>query len=138
MIIEICLTIIALAFVLLTIYLIITLVSVRKTLNKTNRVLSNLDLLLIAVNPETAKLLSNSNELLSDIVDKSEKLDPLFDSVSNLGKALEKNTRSCCATSLCEEEREDEYGCRHRSEDWLELATAGLMLWQKIKRRREK
>jgi uncharacterized protein DUF948 len=78
MIMEIIVGIIGLAFVVLVIFLILTLQTSRKTMKKADRVLSDLHKTMEGVSESSLDLIHNANKLTLDIRKKSEALDILF------------------------------------------------------------
>lgn len=111
MIIEISVAIAVLAFVVLVVYLIKTLCSLRKTLDQARYTLQGI------------------NELKSDLEYKAKSLNPLFDTFSLLGeKALEK------AGSMTQREIQDE--SEDKLTNILEWVTGGIRLWCAFKKRR--
>jgi uncharacterized protein YoxC len=75
---EVIVGVIALAFVVLVVFLILTLQSTRQTMKKADRVLTDLHKTLTAVSDEGVALIHNANKLTLDIKKKSEALDCLF------------------------------------------------------------
>ncbi|MBI2743531.1 MAG: DUF948 domain-containing protein [Chlamydiales bacterium] len=78
MIMEIIVGAIALTFALLVVFLILTLQDTRKTLKKTDRILTDLHKTLEAISEPSAELIHNVNKLTLDIKKKSEGLDVVF------------------------------------------------------------
>lgn len=68
----------ALAFVILVIFLILTLRDTRRTLKKTDRILSDVHKVLDAVSEPTEHLIQSLNKLTLDLKKKSDGLDVLF------------------------------------------------------------
>lgn len=143
MIIEISVAVIALAFFVLVIYLIIMILALRKTLRHVDHLIF-----------ETKKIVGQVGEVGPNFKYKLEALDPIFQSISNLGKFLDKKTRSlgldnsCCSqpkqanldylaslASSTASEREGQSYELNRCADLLELGSFGIRLWQKLKKR---
>ena len=80
--------VVALAFLLLVIYMIGTLKSATKTLNNVANTMSSLEKQLQGVTRETEELLHKTNELAQDINNKSQSLNTMFASVKELGESL--------------------------------------------------
>ena len=78
MIIEISVGAIALAFVILVIYLILTLRQSCKTLNKTQHLISEVQKDIKAISKPSVELVGHINDLTKDIQKKSKALDALF------------------------------------------------------------
>lgn len=78
MIMEIIAGVAALAFVILVIFLIVTLRDTRKTLKKTDRILSDAHKVLEGISEPAEHLVQSLNKLTLDIKKKSEGLDVLF------------------------------------------------------------
>ena len=89
MIIEIGVGIIALAFVVLVIFLMISLKRLRKVMKRTERLLSEAQNLLHGLSEPSAELIQNSNKLILDVKKKSEGLDLLFRPLYALKKGTE-------------------------------------------------
>jgi uncharacterized protein YoxC len=75
---EIIFGIIAGTFIVLTVFLILTLVRLRKTLKKCDQVLNDAHHLLSALKEPTVETIQHINKLTADISRKSEGLDVLF------------------------------------------------------------
>ena len=78
MVMEIIVGVIALAFATLVVFFIFTLQNARKTLKKTDKILSDIHKTLDAIAEPSAHLVSNVDKLAVDIKKKSEGLDILF------------------------------------------------------------
>lgn len=78
MIIEIIVGVAVLAFVILVIFLILTLHEARKTFKKADRILSDVHKVLEALAEPSAHLIHNFNKLTLDIKKKADGLDVLF------------------------------------------------------------
>ncbi len=89
MIIEISVGTIALAFVALVIFLIISLQRLRKVLKKTQRVLSEAQNVLHSLSEPSVEMIHNTNKLIVDVKKKSEGLDILFRPLYALKKGSE-------------------------------------------------
>lgn len=80
---------IAIAFVILVIYIISTLKTLSKTLERVSNTVDSLEGQLKGVTSEAEELLKKSNILASDLQEKSEKLDSVIDSVTDIGKTVQ-------------------------------------------------
>lgn len=94
MIIEIIVGVIALAFVVLVVFLILALQDTRKTLKKVDRTLSDVHKTLEVVSDEGKHLMHNANKLTLGLNKKSEALDVLFNPLLSLKKADDGNGES--------------------------------------------
>jgi uncharacterized protein YoxC len=81
---------IAIAFLILVIYLSKTLKSLQGTLDNVSSTLSGLEKQLDGVTKETTILLHKTNELASDIQDKAEDLNSVVDAVKGVGESVRK------------------------------------------------
>jgi len=88
-IIEICVAAITLAFIVLVVFLVITLRRSCLTLKKTKQVLVKIEHDLDHLTVESLKLIKNTNELTIDIKKKSEALNFLFRPLFHLNKKAE-------------------------------------------------
>ncbi len=86
MVMEIIIGVIALTFVVLVVFLIMTLQSTRKTLKRTDRVLMEVHKNLEAISEVSVELLQNVNKLTLDIKKKSESLDVFFRPLHHMKK----------------------------------------------------
>lgn len=91
---EIGVLIIAVAFAVLTVFVVQTLRTVQETLKETNRTIKELKEDVNEVTVEVQGLIRNTNQITADVRSKMKTLDPLFDSVENVGGALEGVTSS--------------------------------------------
>lgn len=92
MIIEISALIAAIAFVVLVIYLIKTLVSAKTSLDQATQTLADIQQTIDAVSTDVKEVVSTANEMTSNIHVQVKKLEPVVDSVENVGEALEEIT----------------------------------------------
>ena len=122
MIIEISVAVIALAFVILVIYLIVITKALAVTLGQVNLTLV-----------EARKVVEEAHMSAADLNRKLETLDPLFQSVENVGEILENESfalkeRKCVCRIKVEE---DELNVS----DFVVLADLGVRLWNKFNKR---
>jgi uncharacterized protein YoxC len=111
---EIIVGVIALAFILLVIFLIMTLRQFRQVMKKSERVLTETHYLLHSIHKPGTELIENTNDLILDVKKKSEGLDVLFHPLYHLKK--NKAEESCETIS-----------------EVLEFVGEGLRLFSKIK-----
>lgn len=128
---EISLSIAAIAWVILVIYLVIVLIQCKKFLNSINTVIPS-------VTNETVKLLKTSTYLTENVLDKAEKIDPLFESISDVSQSAQnmihsytKRNKELNDVSFYKEKE----GSDLKINEWMELAALGIILWQKLKKR---
>jgi uncharacterized protein YoxC len=137
MIIEISVAVIALAFVALVIYLILTLSALRVTLTQVNQTLSHGRRHLDTISEEAKKVMEHTNRISVNVQHKVEAFNSLFNAFANLGEVFEKKTSHF-------KERMDESTSSHFTHHptvekvgtALELVGQGIRLWQKLKQRR--
>jgi len=121
MTIEFSIALIAIAFSVLAIVLVLTLIELKKTLSNANLSIKKIDL-----------LLTETNFLMSDIAQKSIKLNSTFDAMSHLGDSLNR---------LCDDPKEEyvvkkKLAANENLSHWIDIAAAGVLIWQKLKKRR--
>lgn len=78
----------AVAFVVLVIYVVITLKATKETLANVSGTLKGLEKQMEGVTTETTQLLTKTNRLADDINQKSTKLDGLFESAKGIGTTI--------------------------------------------------
>lgn len=150
MVIEVSLAVIAVAFVLLVIYLIVTLKTLKLTLNQVGYFIFDARKQLDEMGVEAKKAIDHANQISVDLKYKMDTLNPLFQSVENIGEVLEgkaetfkkkfEQIRTINSISPLNIHRrdlsEDLTGPKAIVPDILELASLGIRLWQKLKKRR--
>lgn len=148
MIMEISVALIALAIVVLVIYLIVFLKAVRKTLIQVNHTLIEVRKHLDDVGGQASKILQHTNQVSYDLKKKMESLDPIFNAFSNVGDYLEQKTfflkKSVLPASHRhddEEEQTETSEAKNSSassirSDVFDFINTSLNLWRKIKKRR--
>lgn len=139
MILEISIAVAAAAFVILVIYLVITLSAIQKTLRNVDQTLLKTDRLLEPAGEEVLKLLKTSSQIADFTFKKVENLDPLFHSISNVGECVNQATETLKSNFKPKQkplliEESDELSS-YKLADWLEWAALGVVLWQKFKQR---
>ena len=116
MLLEIIVGIIGAAFIVLSIFIIITLQRFRKTAKKFDRILSDVDHLIRSVTNPSVELIDNANKLIVDVKKKSEGLDVLFHplySLKRVGKKMHVHQDTLDTVV-----------------DWVAI---GVSLWKKLK-----
>lgn len=140
MIIEICIAIIALAFVALVITVIVLAKGFQKTLVEVNQTLAEVRKELDGLGGKTSKVIEHTNQVSYDLKRKLESLDPIFNTLFNVGDFLEHKTFALRKEALAStHETLDETASQEsiKAGDVLELMDIGIRLWQKIKKRRK-
>jgi uncharacterized protein YoxC len=100
MIIEISVAAVALAFVVLVVFLITTLRSITALLGQTNTTINELQIQLSNVSKDASDVLRHTNAVTVDVLNKLHSLDPTFDSVKHVGEAVEEITSSVKSASV--------------------------------------
>lgn len=147
MIIEISVAVIAFAFVVLVIFLIVAIRALIVTSHKANELLFEVQKNLQNVGGQAAKAIEHTNQISYDLKRKMEALNPLFLSITNLGEVLESESNHFKKKKLHDFDRESEKSYlrkldkqEFRSQNlnnlagFLEFAGLGIHLWQKIKK----
>lgn len=94
MLIELSVAVIAAAFVALTIYLIITLRSVNDSVQHVSKTLEKVQLQVDEVTRETVIMMRTTNQITEDLHKKLKQVDALFESVGDVGEAVNQVTSS--------------------------------------------
>jgi uncharacterized protein YoxC len=121
MIIEISVAVIALAFVFLVVYLAVTLISLKRTLDQVRQNLIQL------------------NAITIDLEAKTESLNSLFETVSLLGDKMHQKVETFCTNDKAKSKKlhyETEENSEDRITDILEWLSGGIRLWCVFKKRR--
>lgn len=139
MIIDVSVAVIALAFVVLVIYLITVIKALRVTLAQVNQTLVETRVQLAELGSHTQKVVENTNQMSSD-------LKPIFNAINQAGQILEHQATALKKDFIdsvyddLDEEGEKNGGLPEKgltaTAAILELAGIGINLWQKIKKRR--
>jgi uncharacterized protein YoxC len=125
MIIEISVAVIALAFVILVIYLVVVLKASAVTLGQVNLTLV-----------EARKIIKEADLAVADLKMKFESLNPIFHSVENVGEVLESETHAFKERKIISSHEVDEEDLA--ISDFVTLADVGVRLWNKFNKRRKK
>lgn len=149
MIIEISVGIIALAFVVLVIYLITMIKALRITMGQVNQTLVEARKQLGEVGGQAQKVMEHTNQISYDLKQKVEAFNPIFNAVTYAGEILERKTSSIKKEFLASEEEDESSSLNFEEKKKstqtqgllaaaaiLELAGIGVQLWQKLKKRR--
>lgn len=138
MLVQISVAVIAVAFVALTVYIILALKSVRDSLQQANQTLVEVQQQVDQVSRETVKLMRTTNHITEDIHQKIKHVDALFESIGDVGQAVNQFTSSVkqvSATVTQSLTNGVQRGIHSRQEqideavNWVKLA---FTLWQKI------
>jgi uncharacterized protein YoxC len=149
MIIEISVAVIAIAFVILVVYLIMMIKALRVTLGQVNQTLIETRKQLGEVGLQAQKVMEHTNQISFDLKHKVEAFTPIFNAVTNAGEILEHKTSALKKEFLSSENEEIDLSGLHSGKKKtyqalnlvtvaaiLELAGIGTSLWQKLKKRR--
>ncbi len=149
MIIDISVAVIAIAFVVLVLYFITLIKALRMTMGQVNQTLVETRKQLSEVGEQAQKAVEHTNQLSVDFKQKVAALTPIFNAVSHVGEILEHKSLTLkkeAFASMPEEshlssvESEEKKKISERGlitvAAILELASIGLRLWQKTKKRR--
>src|SRR5262245_11185634 len=90
MIIAICVPIFTLFFVILVVYLIMTLTALQQTIKNVNDIMTKSEIKEETVNDEALKLLQRSNNITETINDQLKAFNPFVKSVSSAGMVIQK------------------------------------------------
>lgn len=135
MIVEICAIVATIVFIVLALYIILTLKDLQKSFLRFQDIASKVETKIDPLGLETLRLLKNTNELTETIQEDLESFHPLCDSISNVGNALQSATKSLNGGyEIHHDEKKKQW--QEKLENIIELAAAGVMLWQQIKKRR--
>lgn len=140
MIIDLSIALIALAFVILVVYLIIALRSLNRTLQQVNETLGETRQKIDDMTTESVKLLRNTNEISGNLHQKLESLDPLFKVVSLVGNQAVNTVESFKSQKKEASEDEEELVSSSKSQnrvlEIVEWVAVGVNLLLSLKKRR--
>ncbi|SRR5690554_3135524 len=128
----------AIAFLLLVIFLIRALISTSKTLNAASKTLDHIGTTLKGfeqqmegITKETTELLNKTNRLADDIVNKTGKLDVLFDGIKGIGHTVQQFNLSLQKLSDELQEQANEHA--EKTSQTIKWGEAAIHLWKKYK-----
>lgn len=127
---------IAIAFTILVIYLNKMLNSVKNTLDSVAHTLDGLEKQLQGVTSETTTLLHKTNELMEDVQKKSEALNVLVTSFSEIGETVHRIN-----TSIRNVSDKVSYNAEQKTESVsqvVSLGSAAIDIWKRIKENKKK
>jgi uncharacterized protein YoxC len=128
MLFEICAGISTLVFVVIAYYLIKTLIILQKSLKEISAVTKKFEIQIQPLSEETSHFLRRSAGLTESVTEKLEAFDPLLKSISHLNSMLNETF-----FSIHERIKERKKGQWNLNE-FIELVTLGLLVWQKVKK----
>ena len=143
MIIEISIGIIAFVFVVIAIYIILMVNTLRYTLRNVDKAIIDIRKHLDELTPQAQRAIEHTNQVSFDLKRKMESLNPIFNSLTNIGELLEYKTLNLKKASIASflnkqnHSNETEDLLHHEDgnvADILELASLGARLWRKLKR----
>lgn len=142
MISDISLLIIAICMVLLLIFTIVLIVSLIKVVGALGKAVHTLEVKALPLLEEASTTLTTVKEITVKVKRKLDDADPLFNSIAKIGTLAEgfltndshKRSRLHKIFEFSEENEKS----NSTLNDWIEWASLGLILWQKIKARMEK
>ncbi|MGM8215649.1 DUF948 domain-containing protein [Bacillaceae bacterium W0354] len=130
----------AIAFFILVIFLVRTLMSFSKTLNSVTKTLDNVattvqgfERQMEGVTKETTLLLNKSNQLAGDLINNTGKLDVLFDGIKGIGHTVQEFNLSLQKLSDELKEQADEHA--EKTSQTIKWGEAAIHLWKKYKGR---
>ena len=140
MLLEMSAIMVAIAFVILTFFLIRTLQSVRSSLDEVTQTLGQMKIEVREIGDEVKAVVGNANEMAVDLRTKLTKLDHLFSSVNDVGQVVHELTTTVrqSATGFFASFKQPKRGAApaHRTEKWqavLEGALAAADVWLRMK-----
>lgn len=131
MIIEISVGIIAFCVLILTIYLVITLISVRRVLDNVNVTMSEVRKPLLDSSEKIARITANAADLAGHFGENLKSFDPFFRGISSAGHRFENLTYMNQEKTNNHSEQDNS----HTLLDIISLLAISLELWQKSKKR---
>lgn len=123
--------IVAIAFVVLVVYLAQTLKALRTTLVNVASTVDSLEQQMTGITRETERLLNNTNKLTEDVQEKSQALDTVFVQVKEVGSSLETLNDSFRNISNQVVSGTERYS--DQVEKAVEWSSAIMRIWQKWK-----
>jgi uncharacterized protein YoxC len=146
MIIEICLALIAVAFIALVIYVIVMINALRSTLHQVDKTLIEVRRQLDDIGPQAQKAIEHANQVSFDLKRKMESLNPIFNTLFNVGEILEHKSFALKKEGILKENRRfesdipvtvREYHAHEELKvaDVFELVGIAIRLWQKFKKK---
>lgn len=134
MILEICVSILTITFIILTIYIIKTLISIKHTVDQIGESLKKLDNKIEPVSEEAVVLLQNSNLITEQVRKQLSSFSHLTESVSHLGDFIDKGEHYF--KSHARNIEENNLSWQEKTARIIDLAANCALAWQNYKRRR--
>ncbi|MFD0675921.1 MULTISPECIES: DUF948 domain-containing protein [unclassified Paenibacillus] len=100
MVVQISVAVIAVAFVVLVAFLIVTLRSMTALLAQTHTTMQNLQVEVTGIAKEASDVLRHTNAVTEDVLNKLHSLEPTFDSMKQVGEAVEEITSTVKQASV--------------------------------------
>lgn len=138
MLIQISVAVIAVAFVALAVYAVTALRSVRDSLQQASHSIAELEKHMEQVSGETVKLLSSTNQLTEDLNRKLKHVDTFFESVGDVGQAVQqvassvKQVSATVTNSVTGSVQKSVHTHQSKIDEAMMWAKAAMTLWQKI------
>lgn len=130
--------VVAVAFVVLAVYAVLALRSVKQSLDQANRTLADVGDRIDAVSREAMKLLDSTHRLTEDVNGKLNRVDGLFQSIEHVGEAVQQVTSSVKQVSASVSRTftgSVDRGLQNsqpKIETAVQVATVLIDLWRKI------
>ncbi|MEX2415746.1 MAG: DUF948 domain-containing protein [Paenibacillaceae bacterium] len=138
MLIELSVAVIAVAFVALTIYLIIALRSVNDSVQQVSKTLEKVQLQVDEVTRETVIMMRTTNQITGDLHKKLKQVDALFESVGEVGEAVNQVTSSMkqvsatVTNSITHGVQQGVHKRQKRIDEVVQWTNVAINLWQKF------
>lgn len=143
MVIEWSVAFIALAFIVLVVYTVLTLRSARASLDQVNQALSQMQQQLNDISKETLELLQQTNRITADVHNKIKSADSLFQSAQQVGEAVHevvssvKQVSATVSQSVMNHVQQAVHKNRNTVSEMTEWATIAIRIWQKWQAHKE-
>lgn len=140
MLLEMSAVMVAIAFVILTFFLIRTLQSVKSSLDEVTQTLGQMKIEVRDIGEEVKAVVGNANEMAVDLRTKLTKLDHLFSSVHDVGQVVHELTatlrQSAAGFIASFQQPKGKQVSRERTEKWQTLLKGALVaadVWQEMR-----
>ena len=133
--IEIFIEIAVLAFVVLVVFIIMTLIKFSTTMDKIDRQLDRLTTDLAITQLELNRTLRNCQNLCEHVDHKVKDLDPLFSSINKLG-IIFNNTNSLAELNHCRIEKDQDRDLKINITPYVELVNVLISIFKQFKKRK--
>lgn len=137
MVYEICVAVVAVVIVVFVFYMISLMKTAKMTLLQANQSIAQMQNDLVAMSKEATLVLQDANLLIKDVKTKMHAFDPLLTSVSQTGEVLAQLSGSAkqvsaAVTKVTEGVHTTVSDNKNRITDVVDIAKAGIKIWQKI------